>query len=137
MRIVLDTNVLVSGLLSPFGPPAEVVRQVAAARLRLCWDVRILCEYREVLVRPAFGFDRNDVMILLDHIEREGELVTPEPLPVPLPDSDDEPFLAVARTGGVDALVTGNLRHFPEELRHGVVVLSPAELVEVMRGLHG
>jgi predicted nucleic acid-binding protein len=47
MRIVVDTNVLVSGLLSPFGPPGVIVSLTAAGRLSLCYDARILAEYAE------------------------------------------------------------------------------------------
>ena len=52
---VLDTNVLVSGLLSPFGPPGRLVDALLARRLRLAFDDRIELEYREVLARSRFG----------------------------------------------------------------------------------
>ncbi len=54
MKIVLDTNVLVSGLLTPFGPTGEIVRMVSAGELILAIDARILSEYQEVLHRPKF-----------------------------------------------------------------------------------
>lgn len=44
MKVVLDTNVVVSGLLSPFGPPGEIVRMTADGFLELCYDARILSE---------------------------------------------------------------------------------------------
>ena len=72
MTIVVDTNVIVSGLLSPFGPPGQVVRLIAAGKLRLYHDARILTEYREVLHRPVFGFDPLCVAALLDQIEDKG-----------------------------------------------------------------
>ncbi|MBE0618826.1 MAG: putative toxin-antitoxin system toxin component, PIN family, partial [Proteobacteria bacterium] len=56
MIIVLDTNVLVAGLLSPFGPPGQIARMVSSEDLHLCVDARILSEYAEVLRRPRFGF---------------------------------------------------------------------------------
>ena len=59
MRIVLDTNVLVSGLLTPFGSSGEIVRMVFSGELILCIDARILSEYKEVLNRPKFKFDEN------------------------------------------------------------------------------
>lgn len=133
MTIVLDTNVLVSGLLSPFGPPGEIVRLVAAGHLTLCLDVRILTEYRDVLLRPVFGLDARRVDILLEQVEREGLHVTAPPLPVRLPDPDDEVFLAVALSAHAEALVTRDLRHFPQELRRGVRVMTPAELVDGLR----
>ena len=48
MKVVLDTNVLVSGLLNPYGPPGRIVQLAAAGELQLCLDARILAEYREV-----------------------------------------------------------------------------------------
>lgn len=52
MRIVLDTNVLVAGLLSPFGPCGEIVRMVSSGEPALCFDARILSEVNDVLKRP-------------------------------------------------------------------------------------
>jgi len=54
MKIVLDTNVLVSGLLTPFGTSGEIVRMVSAGRLNLCIDARILLEYIEYY-RKKYG----------------------------------------------------------------------------------
>jgi len=53
MKIVLDTNVLVSGLLQPFGPSGQIVRLVASGEVVLCHDPRILTEYGEVLHYPV------------------------------------------------------------------------------------
>ena len=130
MRVVVDTNVLVSGLLSPFGPSAQIVRMVASGVLAVCHDARILSEYRDVLLRPKFGFPQDAVDALLDHIVSSGDAVSSEPLRAPLPDRDDEPFLEVAVSGRAAALITGNLKHYPREAREGAVVLSPAEFVE-------
>ncbi len=133
MRIVLDTNVLVSGLLSPFGPPGEIVRMVSSGALVLCLDARILAEYDEVLARPRFGFDLDAVAALLDYVDFRGEAVVSRPLEQRLPDRDDEPFLEVAAASGADCLVTGNLAHFPVDGRAGVTVLSPAQFMDWMR----
>lgn len=133
MKIVLDTNVLVSGLLSPYGPPGEIVRLVSAGLMTLCLDARIVAEYRDVLVRPRFGFDPDVVATLVEYLESSGEMVAGRPLTVRLPDPDDEAFLEVALAGNADCLVTGNLVHYPPEARAGVVVLPPSGLVERYR----
>lgn len=133
MRIVLDTNVLVSGLLSPFGPPGAIVRLVSSGSVTLCLDARILIEYHDVLTRPRFGFGHDAVAALLDYLNVASEVVAANPLPIRLPDRDDEPFLEVAVTCGADCLVTGNLAHFPEAARAGVDVLSPTQFVERLR----
>lgn len=133
MRIVLDTNVLVSGLLSPFGPPGEVVRMVSSGAVTLCIDARILGEYEEVLSRPKFGFEPDDVAALLDYIEFRGGIAAASPLTLRLPDLDDEPFLEVAIAASADCLVTGNLAHFPSDACEGMPVLSPGEFIEAYR----
>ena len=133
MRIVLDTNVLVSALLSPFGPPAEILRLVTTGTVRLCHDARILGEYRQVLLRPAFPFRPLQVESLLDQIEADGEPITAFALSDRLPDPDDEAFLEVAPAADARYLVTGNLRHFPPESQRGVRVVSPREFLKSYR----
>ena len=133
MKIVLDTNVLVSGLLSPFGTCAKIVGMVASGELRLCVDARILSEYSEVLKRPKFRFEQDKVAALLDQIEHRGHTVAAGPLPVSLPDREDDPFLEAALAADAQCLVTGNLDHFPPTLRRGVRVLSPAGFVRFYR----
>ena len=132
MRIVLDTNVLVSGLITPFGPAGDIVRLLAVGTIRACYDARILGEYREVLSRPAFRIAAERIEALLDQIEADGMLVTARPLAARLPDPDDEMFLAVALSRRTPrSLVTGNLRHFPDESRRGLPVISPRRFLDL------
>ena len=133
MRVVLDTNVLVSGLLSPFGPPGEIVRLVSDGSIILCVDARIIAEYEDVLARPKFGFDQDDVSALMDLIDATGESVAAQPLSVRLPDIDDEPFLEVTVAASADFLVTGNTAHFPPDAWQDATVVSPAEFMESYR----
>jgi len=133
MKIVLDTNVAVSGLLSPFGNPAEILRMVSAGTLHLCFDARILSEYKEVLNRPKFQFEKSKIHALLDQIEDRGQIVASIPLSRILPDRTDEPFLEVAIAGNADALITGNISHFPARLRCGVRVLAPTKFLDFYR----
>ncbi|MFY9825192.1 MAG: putative toxin-antitoxin system toxin component, PIN family [Thermoanaerobaculia bacterium] len=134
MKIVLDTNVLVSGLLQPFGPSGQIVRRVATGELVLCHDPRIMAEYQEVLTREKFRFDPERIEALLDQIRADGILVVARPLAVRLPDPDDEPFLEIALAGAVQYLVTGNGKHYPVEARQGTEVVSPREFIELSRG---
>jgi len=130
MRVVLDTNVLVAGLLSPFGPCGQIVRMVSSGGLTLYYDARIFCEYHEVLLGPKFRFDREKTALLLKFTEARGCVVAPSPLPVPLPDADDEPFLEVALSGGAEYLITGNHAHLPVVARREALVVSPREFLE-------
>ena len=131
MRVVIDSNVMVSAMLSPHAPPAQVVRLAIQGEMGLLHDDRILAEYREVLLRPKFDFDPEAVQAMLDGIQWIGETVFARPLSVELPDADDLPFLEVATAGGADALVTGNARHYrPVRGRHSVRILTPRELLD-------
>jgi len=133
MKVVLDTNVIVSGLLHSFSSSGEIVRMVTSRDLQVCYDVRILSEYKEVLRRPKFSFDAVDVYDLLAQIEFCGFTVTAIPLTKRLPDPDDEAFLEVALAGKAKVLVTGNLKHYPANKRQGMLVVSPTEFLEVYR----
>jgi putative PIN family toxin of toxin-antitoxin system len=129
--IVLDTNILISGLLRPHSKPAAILRLVAAGALRVAYDERILAEYREVLARPKFSFSSDQIQSFLDQIEAEGEVVVALPLKSALPDPDDTPFLEVAVAASADALITGNTRHYPARSRHGITALDPAAFLDL------
>jgi len=132
LKIVLDTNVLVSGILSPNGPPAAVLRALLTERVSLCFDERMVSEYRDVLTRSKFSFDREAVEELISFLEAAGTPTLAAPLPVTLPDPWDQMFIEVAVASQADFLVTANLKHFPEEAQAGVSVVSPRTFLEVM-----
>ena len=133
MKIVLDTNVLVSGLLTPFGPSGEIVRMLFSGELILHIDARILSEYQDVLNRPKFMFNKDQIAILVDFIKQYAQFISSAPLKNRLPDPDDEPFLEVAIAGKVKSLVTGNTAHYPVPLREGIDIYSPSEFIEFYR----
>jgi len=128
---VFDTNVVVSGMLSPHGPPGRIVDCLRCGTLIAVLNDAILAEYIEVLARPRLGFPKGDVRLVLDVIRRKAHVVNT--LPVidvdGLPDPDDAPFLACALAAGV-SLVTGNIRHFPKRVAGQVEVLTPAAFLK-------
>jgi len=122
---VLDSNVIVSGLLSPLGPPGRLVDVLLGRRLRLALDDRVELEYREVLARPRLGIARERreaFLALLQFQEHVTAMPWPDQAP---PDADDTVFLEVALQTSARVLVTGNLKHFPSRCRGPVTVLSP------------
>jgi len=129
MRVVLDTNVLVSALLRSDSKPAAILNLITNQELNLLVDDRILGEYREVLRRPKFGFDENavdDVVAFLDGI---AEWVIASPLNMSIPDPGDLMFLEVALSGAADVLITGNKPDYgrpPKELK----IQSPNEFLK-------
>ncbi len=133
MRVVVDTNVVVSGTLNRHGPPGKILEAMFAGAFVVLYDDRIMAEYCEVLARPEFGFVPAHVASTLDVLTRLGEYIAAELFDVVLPDATDLPFLEVAATGHADALVTGNTKHFkPTRGRHSVNVVSPADFLRLL-----
>jgi putative PIN family toxin of toxin-antitoxin system len=131
IRAVIDTNVLVSALLSPSGNEALIVLAIAQDKIIPCLPDEILLEYESVLLREKFSFPRDEVDALIWLLHQKGRFVVPDSARVGLADLDDEKFVACARVAGADFLVTGNRRHFPPD-RCGVTVVNAAELLNYM-----
>lgn len=127
MKIVVDTNVLVSALIRSEGIPARILNVILTRQVQVVLDHRIYAEYQDVLLRPEFGFAPEPVDNLLDFLLQSGERVYTIKTSVALTDPYDGKFLEVASDGSADFLVTGNLKHFPARQRHGVRVVSPRE----------
>lgn len=127
MRLVLDTNVLVSALLKPGSVPD---RAMAAAWKHgvVIYDARIVDEYRSVLARPKLKLDERQVAALIDTFLADGvDVGESAPFHGAMSDDDDRMFVEVALTGRAHAIVTGNGADFPPSI--GVRVLSPAMLL--------
>ena len=124
---VLDTNVLVSGLLNPSGPPGRLLDAIVSGHLLLALDDRIFAEYRDVLKSPKFKFLSSDVRDFLAFFQQQ-HWINAHPVNVKeLPDLSDVPFAEVALSQDQPVLVTGNPRHFPKTKLKGLRVLSPQQ----------
>lgn len=130
MKVVVDTNVLVSGMLSEHGAPSKVLQMILGGFLRVCFVSEILAEYEAVLKRVEFNFSDALTVRLLAQIVTAGERVFSKPLNFHLPDPSDDVFLEAALVGRVDCLITGNLRHFPASCREGICILPPRKFLE-------
>ncbi len=132
MRIVLDTNVLVSALLRPGSRPAQVLQVCARGEVTLLLDSRILREYATVLARPKFQIPPDITKEVLELLTGLAEYVESEPWRHPVPDPDDLPFLEVAVSGHADALVTGNARDYPRTPPPPLRILDPAAFLDFL-----
>ncbi len=133
MKAVLDTNILVSGLIKPSGPSGTVIQMAVAGRFQVCYDARILLEYHLVLARPKFAFDPAETARLLAVLETKGLLGSSLPLKKRLPDPTDEAFAEVALGSKTDYLVTGNKKDFPHGSAGKTRIVSPSEFLEIWR----
>ena len=115
MKIVLDTNVLISALINPKGMPTKILNLILNEKLTILYDNRIMGDYRMVLSRKKFNFPIEMIEPLIDFIKCEGEFVASEPLRTNFTDEDDKMFLEVAVSGDAEYLITGDTKHFPAE----------------------
>ena len=134
MRIVLDTNVFVSAMLSGGGAPDMTLQLVLQGAAALLADSRVLAEYDDVTARPLFAFDEDERRLLLDTLATIAEPVVTRPVRLTLPDPDDRVFVEVALAGRADAIVTVNVKHFvPRRGSMAVAALTPRQFVDRMR----
>ena len=133
MRVVLDTNVIVSGLLSKERKLRRDSYLGIDGEIELCVDDRIISEYEHVLRRPRFPFSSAQIEALISYIKQTGHAAMRLEQQFTLPDPDDIPFVEVAAAGGAEFLVTGNTRHFPPERCGHVNVISPADFLVSFR----
>jgi putative PIN family toxin of toxin-antitoxin system len=121
LLVVLDTNVLVSAFWSRDSNPAQIITLVQNNVITPCFDSRIMREYRGVLHRKKFGFEKWEINQVLSQIENDGLSVVPVPLQIPFTDEADKKFYELAKHCHA-RLITGNIRHYPRD----PLVVTPA-----------
>lgn len=131
--VVIDTNVLVSALLSKHADAAtvQIVDRLYRGEIVPLISEKIMAEYDEVLHRPKFRFPRELVRRLLEAIRQNGVDIEPVTTGEMLPDPKDIVFYEVAMTKkDKDAyLVTGNIKHFPVK----TFIVTPNEMLDILK----
>ena len=125
IRVVLDTNILISALLQPQGLPARVfLTALAGTKAQLCVSGKIYAEYEEVIRRPKFN--RREMLIeqALRAIRQNGFWIKPSEKVRACPDPDDDIFLECSQAARAHYLVTGNLKHFPANWANTQIVTA-------------
>ena len=131
-RVVLDTNVLVSGLLILQGPPARILQQFRDRRWILLLSGAILEEYGRVLRRKKFGLPFSRIQEMLDLIERRSLRVIPSVHFNAIPqDPSDNEFLDVAVEGKADVIVSGDQYLLSLTTFQGIMILSPSQFLNL------
>jgi putative PIN family toxin of toxin-antitoxin system len=124
LRLVIDTNILVSAALKPEGLQRTVLIVAITKPARLYVSEAILSEYREVLSRPELQVRKGIRQQLLQLIRRHSQLVRPAVRLQLASDPEDDKFLECADAARADYLVTGNQRHFPGFWKKTKVITS-------------
>jgi putative PIN family toxin of toxin-antitoxin system len=131
LRLVLDTNVVISAALKPQGLQRTVFLLAISKPARLYMSEAILAEYRIVLARPELRIRRGLQMQFLDLLENRARLVSPSRPVRACSDPDDDKFLECADESRADYLVSGNLRHFPTYWK-ATKIVSAREFVSLV-----
>jgi putative PIN family toxin of toxin-antitoxin system len=128
MKIVLDTNVIVSALLCPQSLPAKILGLVLNGTIGIVYDNNVLVEYIDVLNSDKFKISRETIKVVLDFITNDGEYIISIPQNIKFADEDDKIFYELYKSDEVDFLITGNIKHFPKEKN----IITPREFIEIV-----
>src|SRR6266699_2692180 len=113
LRVVLDTNVVVSALLKPVGLESQVMRLGLSGAVELSTSAAIVAEYESVLVRPQLKLEPTEIRTALSELRKRGKRVVTSHTLAVCSDEPDNRFLECAEAAQAHLLITGNKRHFP------------------------
>jgi len=124
LRLVIDTNMVVSAALKPDGLQRTVLLLAITKPARFYVSEAVIAEYREVLARPELKIRKGLRQQVLQLIKSHSQIVTPSRTLQITPDPEDNIFLECADAARADYLVTGNPRHFPKFWKKTKVITS-------------
>jgi uncharacterized protein len=137
VRVVLDTNVIVSRHISPRGAPARIYGYWQQRRFDVLVTTDILNEYADVFSRPSIqrrtGIPVGEVGIVIAEISHLAVAVIPERMAVGVSaDPDDDMFLECALAGSADYIVTGDQHLLVLKTFHDIPIVSPALFAAIL-----
>ena len=131
IRVVIDTNVVISALLTPEGFEDRVLKLALHRYIQLYVSAPILAEYGDVLHNSKFRFSKVRINRIIREIREAANQIEPMRILSKCRHEPDNRFLECAEAAGADFLVTGNARHFPTQYKTTAVV-SSRRLVELL-----
>jgi uncharacterized protein len=131
LRLVLDTNIIVSAAIKPDGLQRTVLLLAITKPARMYVSAPILSEYRTVLSRPEFRIPKGQRSQLIELIENRAHLISPSLSLNVTSDPKDNIFIECADSGRADFLITGNQRHFPKFWKR-TKVISSREFIDLI-----
>ena len=125
IKVVLDTNILVSALWTHIGNPSKIVDMFFTDKIYVYYNLKIMEEYQDVLTRPKLNFPSEKISWLLNRIKEKGILINAEKSTISMIDETDRKFYDTAKTAGA-ILITGNIKHYSGES----FIVSPADFIQ-------
>jgi putative PIN family toxin of toxin-antitoxin system len=132
IRVVLDTNIIVSAYLNEGGFPFLILKLALAGAVQMYASEPILAEYDELLHRKSYPMDKRRANLLLQRIRSVSKIVKPASRLSETSDPDDNIFLECAQTAKAHYLVTGNTDHFPRRWKY-TQVITPRAFITVWK----
>ncbi len=130
MKVVIDTNVLISGVFFA-GPPSKILEAWRDERIKVVISPDIFEEYRRVGDILTTQFPDIDIERILELLANNSEVVSPESLPVPVcEDPDDDKFLSCALKGGASVIISGDKHLLKTSGHKGLQIITPRKFVD-------
>jgi putative PIN family toxin of toxin-antitoxin system len=129
IRVVIDTNVLVSALLTSGGLPEVVINLAISGEVQWFASESVLAEYKEVLKRPRLAIDSGKAADAMARILATVSVISAAVRVAAASDPDDNQFLECVEAAQAHYLVTGNIRHCPEVWKETRIV-TPREFID-------
>jgi len=132
IKLVVDTNIVVSALICPQSTPTLILSLILQKHCAICLTDDIFTEYQEVLARDKFkALDKAEVKEILSVLKKQALWVVPKPLKDDIiVDIEDKFFLECALAAKADFIITGNKKHFPFEKFKTSKIATPREFID-------
>lgn len=130
MKIILDTNVFISGIFFS-GPPSQILKKWENKNFQIVLTEQILFEYQRVAAELSYKYPQVDITPIIDLVTIYGQLINTKGIDISIcEDPDDDKFIECAIAGKCDIIVSGD-RHLLKLTGYkGIKILKPREFLE-------
>lgn len=130
MRVILDTNVFISGIFFS-GPPSQILKAWANQSFQIVLSQQILDEYQRVAEDLSSKFQTIDIFPIIELVTIHGKFVDTQGFNIPVcEDPDDNKFIECAVAGNCKIIISGDKHLLKLSEYHGITILNPRNFVE-------
>ena len=120
--VVIDTNIVISSVISQTGNPSAIMDLVSDKEIQVYYSNEVLDEYKKVLAYERLKIDPRKQTEIIEKVKEIGIFITPEKSGIPMTHEDDRVFYDTAKAANA-ILITGNIKHYPNEK----FIMTPTE----------
>ena len=130
MRIILDTNVFISGIFFS-GPPSQILKEWQTKSFQIALSEEIFSEYQRVADELSYNYPQVDIAPIIELVTVHGQLIDTKGIDISIcEDPDDDKFIECAIAGKCDIIVSGDKHLLKLSGYKGIKILTPREFVE-------